>query len=163
MSTSNPDAEKRGWRDAETRGAEAEYTLREFHFPDDYEAVIDLWSHAGPGIHIRRSDSAEEIQKKLQRDPDLFLVAEINGSLIGTVLGGFDGRRGMIYHLAVEQRHRRSGIGANLMEEVENRLRAKGCIRSYLLVAPGNEDVIPFYEKRGWETMPLHIMAKDIA
>jgi ribosomal protein S18 acetylase RimI-like enzyme len=138
------------------------FSIREFCFPDDYPAVIDLWNHAGPGVHVRRSDSPEEIQKKLSRDPDLFLLAEVEGRLIGTVMGGFDGRRGMVYHLAVEDYYRRQGIGAALMEELEKRLKAKGCIRSYLMVAPGNEEVIDFYQRRGWEQMPITIMAKDL-
>ena len=53
--------------------------LREFQYPDDYPEALGLWENAGPGIHVRRSDEPEEIQKKLQRDPDLFLVAETRG------------------------------------------------------------------------------------
>jgi ribosomal protein S18 acetylase RimI-like enzyme len=127
--------------------------LREFHYPEDYSAARSLWENAGPGIHVRRSDEPEQIQKKLQRDPDLFLVAESNGRLIGTVIGGFDGRRGLIYHLAVEASFRQQGIGGLLMDEVESRLKAKGCIKSYLMVADDNESAMRFYEARGWESM----------
>ena len=81
-------------------------TLREFQYPGDYAAARSLWENAGPGIHVRRSDEPEEIQKKLQRDPDLFLVAESRGRLVGTIIGGFDGRRGLIYHLAVDAAYR---------------------------------------------------------
>ena len=55
--------------------------IRTFRFSDDYSAVYDLWENAGPGIHVRRSDQPDEILKKLKRDPDLFLVAEINGQI----------------------------------------------------------------------------------
>jgi ribosomal protein S18 acetylase RimI-like enzyme len=85
--------------------------LREFQLSTDYSQVITLWQNAGPGIHIRRSDEIEEIAKKLQRDPDLFLVAEAGGLIIGTVLGGFDGRRGMVYHLAVDIAFQKIGVG----------------------------------------------------
>jgi ribosomal protein S18 acetylase RimI-like enzyme len=138
-------------------------SIREFRYPDDYAAVRALWETAGPGIHMRRSDELQEIQKKLQRDPDLFLLAEQDGRVIGSVLGGFDGRRGMVYHLAVGAEYRRRGIGERLMEELEKRLRAKGCLRFYLLVTCDNEEAIGFYEKRGWEKMDLHIYGKDIA
>lgn len=127
--------------------------LREFQFPQDYPAARTLWEEAGPGIHVRQSDEPEEIQKKLQRDPDLFLVAEENGRIIGTVIGGFDGRRGLIYHLAVEESQRSRGIGGLLMDEVERRLKAKGCLKCYLLVTAENESAIRFYESRGWENM----------
>ncbi|MGD0611720.1 MAG: GNAT family N-acetyltransferase [Anaerolineales bacterium] len=129
------------------------FSIREYHFPEDYDAARQLWEGAGPGIHVRRSDEPGEIQKKLQRDPDLFLVAEADGRLIGTVCGGFDGRRGMVYHLAVEESYRRSGIGEKLMGELENRLRLKGCLRCYLLVTIDNENAITFYKRRGWERM----------
>jgi ribosomal protein S18 acetylase RimI-like enzyme len=127
--------------------------LREFHFPEDYPAARLLWDNAGPGIHVRRSDDPEEIQKKLQRDPDLFMVAESRGSLIGTIIGGFDGRRGMIYHLTVDSAYRKRGIGSLLMDEVERRLKAKGCLKCYLMVAEDNEDAMRFYERRDWERM----------
>lgn len=128
-------------------------TLREFHYPEDYPAAHFLWENAGPGIHVRRSDDPEETQKKLQRDPDLFLVAEANGRLIGTVIGGFDGRRGMVYHLAVEASFRQQGVGGLLMDEVERRLKAKGCLKCYLMVAVDNTDAMHFYEMRKWERM----------
>jgi ribosomal protein S18 acetylase RimI-like enzyme len=110
---------------------------------------------------VGRSDTLDEIAKKVQRDPDLFLVAEADGRLIGSVIGGFDGRRGMIYHLAVAEEYRQQGIGALLMDEVERRLKAKGCVKSYLLVVAGNEAVVQFYQKRGWQTMDTIIMGKE--
>jgi ribosomal protein S18 acetylase RimI-like enzyme len=126
--------------------------------------VMTLWSQAGPGIHLRRSDGPEEIAKKIQRDADLFLVAEVGGEIVGTVLGGFDGRRGMIYHLAVAASFRQHGIGEALMEELEQRLRAKGCIRYYLLVTKDNTDAVRFYEARGWKQMDdLFLFGKDIS
>jgi ribosomal protein S18 acetylase RimI-like enzyme len=127
--------------------------LREFRFPEDYPAACFLWENAGPGINVRRSDEPEEIQKKLQRDPDLFLVAEINGKLIGTVIGGFDGRRGLIYHLAVQAAYREHGVGGLLMDEVERRLKAKGCLKCYLMVTVDNANAMCFYEARDWERM----------
>jgi ribosomal protein S18 acetylase RimI-like enzyme len=109
-----------------------------------------------------RSDTLAEIAKKVQRDPDLFLVAEVDGRLIGSVIGGFDGRRGMIYHLAVAVEYRQQGIGAALMDEVEARLKAKGCLKSYLLVVDGNEAAEQFYKKRGWQNMNVTILGKEL-
>jgi ribosomal protein S18 acetylase RimI-like enzyme len=136
--------------------------LRNFIFSQDYRNVYELWENAGEGIHVRRSDEAEEIQKKLERDADLFLVAEVDGQIVGSVLGGFDGRRGMMYHLAVASEFRQQGIGALLMDELERRLRAKGCIRYYLLVTQDNVNAIHFYEQRGWVRMDLYAYGKDL-
>ena len=137
--------------------------LREFRFPEDYASARLLWETAGSGIQVRRSDEPQEIQKKLQRDPDLFLVAEVEGRLVGTVIGGFDGRRGLIYHLAVETGLRGQGIGRLLMDEVERRLKAKGCLKSYLLVTTENGSAMRFYEQRGWSRMDaVYTYAKDL-
>ena len=83
--------------------------IREFCFPNDYPPTLKLWENIEVGVHVGRSDTPEEIQKKLNRDPDLFLVAELNEQIIGSVIGGYDGRRGMIYHLAVHETVRRAG------------------------------------------------------
>jgi ribosomal protein S18 acetylase RimI-like enzyme len=127
--------------------------IREFHFPNDYAPALKLWESIEVGINVGRSDTPEEIQKKLKRDPDLFLVAELNEEVIGTVIGGYDGRRGMIYHLAVHETVREQGVGAMLLNEVEKRLQAKGCVKCYLLVFADNERAIHFYENRGWYNM----------
>jgi ribosomal protein S18 acetylase RimI-like enzyme len=127
--------------------------IREFRFPDDYAPALKLWESIKVGINVGQSDTPEEIQKKLKRDPDLFLVAELNEEIIGTVIGGYDGRRGIIYHLAVHENVRAQGVGAMLMNEVEKRLQAKGCVKCYLLVVAENEHAIQFYENRGWREM----------
>ncbi len=129
---------------------------------NDYDAVYALWQKSAPGIGIGYSDNRDEIAKKLTRDPDLFLVAEEDGKIIGTVIGGYDGRRGMIYHLAVEESYRHRGLGRQLMAEVERRLKAKGCQRSYLLVKDDASDVIEFYRSIGWETWDVTIMGRTL-
>ena len=137
--------------------------IRTFRYPEDYEAVRTLWKNAGAGIQLRRSDEPKEILKKIQRDPDLFLLAMVDGNIVGTVIGGFDGRRGLVYHLAVDDNYREHGIGSILMEEVEKRLREKGCIKSYLLVTTENESAMRFYEKRGWQRMDtVFVFGKDL-
>jgi ribosomal protein S18 acetylase RimI-like enzyme len=137
--------------------------IRVFNLSQDYEIVRDLWENVGSGVHLGRSDGHEEIAKKLQRDPDLFLVAENNQQIIGTVLGGFDGRRGMVYHLAVRGENRNSGVGEALMEALEERLRLKGCLRYYLLVTEDNNEAMKFYEKRGWKQLELFVYGKDLS
>jgi ribosomal protein S18 acetylase RimI-like enzyme len=124
--------------------------IREFCFPDDYARTLKLWESIETGMNVGRSDTPDEIQKKLQRDPDLFLVAELEEKIIGTVIGGYDGRRGMIYHLAVHKSAREQGVGELLLNEVEKRLQAKGCIKCYLLVFEDNTNAIHFYKNRGW-------------
>jgi ribosomal protein S18 acetylase RimI-like enzyme len=136
--------------------------IREFDFDRDYDAALALWAASGPGIHVSRSDAPAELRKKLARDPDLFLIAEADGRLVGTVLGGFDGRRGMVYHLAVAAGQQRRGLGRALMQALEERLRAKGCVRCYLMVASDAGGVRDYYERLGWEAMDVTPMGKDL-
>jgi len=139
-----------------------DFFLREFLFPQDYKSVFSLWETAGNGIHIARSDMPEEIEKKLARDPDLFLIAEDNSGIIGTVIGGFDGRRGIMYHLAVAPEYRNKGIASALVNELEKRLKEKGCLRMYLLVYPENQTAIDFYQKRSYKKMTVDVYGKDL-
>ncbi len=137
-------------------------TIRDFIFPQDYATVLSLWQTAGKGIHIARSDEINEIAKKLTRDPDLFLVAEADGLIIGAVLGGFDGRRGIMYHLAVSEPFRSRGVASSLTKELEHRFQQKGCLKIYLLVYEDNLQAIQFYEKREYYKMDLLIYGKDL-
>jgi ribosomal protein S18 acetylase RimI-like enzyme len=69
----------------------------------------------------------------------------------------------MIYHLAVDHAYRKRGIGKMLMDELERRMIAKGCLKAYLLVKRGNEDVVEFYRHLDWEAMDITIMGKTFA
>jgi ribosomal protein S18 acetylase RimI-like enzyme len=135
--------------------------LREFDLDRDYEAVIALWS-ASPGVHVGPSDTRAALALKLTRDPDLFLVAEDSNRIVGVVLGGFDGRRGFVYHLAVEATFQRQKVASRLMDELERRLAAKGCKKSYLLVVPDNASALAFYHQRGWSAEDLTFMSKRL-
>jgi len=129
---------------------------------NDLTAILALWAQAGPGVQLSPSDEPAAIMQKVQRDPDLFLVYESGGEILGVVLGGYDGRRGLVYHLAVQSGQRRKGIGAALMKELEARLRAKGCYKYYLLVTPGNTGALAFYEDFGCEKMDLLVLGKVV-
>lgn len=138
--------------------ANVAFQLRTFSM-GEYEQVVDLWLRAG--INVGPSDSREGISQRLQRDEDLFLVAlDKNEHVIGAVLGGFDGRRGWVNHLAVEPQLQRSGVGRALLETIEERLRARGCLKVNLLVAGNNTRVLGFYEKQGFQRDDVVFMEK---
>lgn len=128
-------------------------SIREFRYPSDYVSVRQLWEGMEKGVEVGRSDAPDEIEKKTSHDPDLFLVAEEDGRIIGSVMGGYDGRRGLLYHLAVAASHRQRGIGGQLLDMIESRLRAKGCLKCYLMVTPDNPEAERFYQNRGWHFM----------
>jgi len=131
----------------------AQIKIREFQFPEDYEQALQVWKSMEVGVRVGRSDTLDEIKKKITRDPDLFLVAEHENKIIGTIIGGYDGCRGIIYHLAVEKAYRNQGVGSQLLDEVEKRLGEKGCLKCYLMVTPENNAAMHYYEKHGWHHM----------
>jgi ribosomal protein S18 acetylase RimI-like enzyme len=131
--------------------------IRQFTMAD-YSTTYAFWASMERGIGLGPSDRPEEIAKKLARDPDLFLLAEDEGRIVGTVIGGYDGRRGLIYHLAVAKGYRRQGLGSRLMAEVESRLKAKGCYKCYMVVHKDNESAISYYKRRGWSDMTTDVI-----
>ncbi len=122
--------------------------IREFQL-GDYNKVLELWKTAG--LVIRPGDDLEGIKLKLQRDPDLFLIAEEDHEILGVVMGGWDGRRGWINHLAVKPEHQRKGIGTLLIRELERRLAEKGARKVNAQIYRWNAKSIEFFKAVGYE------------
>ncbi len=99
---------------------------------NECETILSLWKAADATPSI--TDNVEELKRLVRKNSELFLVAEHDGRLVGTVIGGWDGWRGNIYRLAVLPEYRRQGIGKALIQEVERRLSAKGTKKLSILV-----------------------------
>lgn len=115
----------------------------------DYPEVYDLWRRTD--LLLRPSDERDAIELKLARDPDLFLVARAADRIVAVVVGGWDGRRAYVYHLAVDPGWRRRGVANVLMDELEERFRGKGALKAKLQVLTGNDASMAFFEHRGYE------------
>lgn len=122
--------------------------IREFRLPD-YDEVVKLWTTSG--LIIRPGDERDGIRLKLQRDPDLFLLAVDRDEIVGVVMGAWDGRRGWINHLAVKPNHRRTGVGRKLIGELEKRLKMKGARRINAQIYAQNTVSLNFFESLGYE------------
>lgn len=123
--------------------------------------MAQLWNIAG--LPPRSADTRDEIAKKLRRDPDLFLVACRGSRIIGTVIGGWDGRRGWVYRMAVHPDYQRQGIGRALMSELESRFRSKGALAVNLLYDSDNAQARAFYKSMGYEERKgIGVMAKAL-
>jgi ribosomal protein S18 acetylase RimI-like enzyme len=140
------------------RGAEQDLEIREFDEADQ-AAVVDLWDLVFPD-DPSRNQPAVIIRRKVARQRELFLVGLFQGRLVGTVLGGYDGFRGWVYHLAVHPKHRRRGFGRRLMEGAEARLRALGCPKLNVQVRAHNPAVVGFYERLGYSVEDRVSMGK---
>jgi len=74
-----------------------------------YDKVIELWRKAG--ISVSSSDTKEELEKMHQRNPQLFLLGVLKEKIMGVVMGGYDGRRRYIHHLAIDPKYQEKGYG----------------------------------------------------
>lgn len=117
--------------------------------PRDEAQVVSLWHEVFPDDPPRNEPSSV-IQRKLGVQPQLFLVGSFDGHIVAAVIGGYDGFRGWIHHLAVAAAHRRRGFGRDMVAEVEARLAALGCPKVNLQVRATNEAVVAFYRRLGY-------------
>jgi ribosomal protein S18 acetylase RimI-like enzyme len=123
-------------------------TISEFTM-DDYPVVHVLWQRGD--LWMRPSDGPDATRLKLTRDGELFLVARDGDErVVGTVMGGWDGRRAYVYHLAVAPERRREGIAGALMDELEERFRAFGAVKAKLQILVENETSRAFFAQRGY-------------
>src|SRR6266550_2495357 len=101
------------------KGSDMEITIRTFQ-DSDHDAIVKLWNEVFPDDPPWNAPS-EMIRRKREVRDDLFWVAEGGGRIVGTILAGFDGVRGWIYHLAVHSSARRHGIATKLMQAAERK------------------------------------------
>lgn len=125
----------------------SEFSIREAH-PDEFDVVLELW--ASVDRHTALADRREYLATFHAFSPDLFLVAESEGRIVGTIIGGWDGWRANIARLATDPGLRRRGVARALVAEIERRLWAKGARRVYALVDKRSPPAIPFWKAYGY-------------
>ncbi len=127
------------------------YTLKTVTI-DDYDAIFALWDSTE---QTRRAlnpvdDSREGIERYLKRNPNTCFAAIEDDRLIGVILAGHDGRRGLIHHLCVSPDHRRTGVAAALVATAEEALHGEGVQKIFCLVFRDNEPANMFWQSRGY-------------
>jgi ribosomal protein S18 acetylase RimI-like enzyme len=126
----------------------------------DLPAAHALWARTE---HLGPAPEAEVAQLRAF-EPELVLAAHDEHGLLGVVLGSFDGRRGWINRLAVDGRARRLGVARALVEELERRLRERGCVQVNLLVLEDNAAGRAFWTAVGYGdgwSLRLHVKRLD--
>ena len=127
----------------------AGFSIRPF-VREDESAVVALWEAAG--LTRPWNDPRKDIARKLQAQPEGFLVAVAGAETIGSVMAGYDGHRGWVNYLAVAPASRRAGVGRALMAEAERLLRELGCPKVNLQIRATNQAAVSFYEAIGYTT-----------
>ncbi len=118
------------------------------YLESDEQVVLALWHICG--LIRPWNDPQKDITRKLTVQREMFLVGEVDGVVIATVMAGFDGHRGWVNYLAVAPQMRGCGYGAALMEWVEDKFTAVGCPKISLLVRSSNTSVLQFYRHLGY-------------
>jgi ribosomal protein S18 acetylase RimI-like enzyme len=120
----------------------------------DYDAVVDIWRRAGLSHRPLGRDARAHFQSEIEQDTALFLGADVDGVLVGVVLGTHDGRKGWINRLAVLPEHQKHGIGKALAMKAEQRLNQRGIQIVTCLIEGGNDASEAFFESLGYVKHP---------
>ena len=98
----------------------------------------------------------------LSEFPETFLIAELEGSLIGYVMCrieyGFShlrklglARKGHVVSIAVREQHRGKGVGTMLMRATQEAMTKRNATESYLEVRVSNSEAIALYQRLGYK------------
>ncbi|MBT4014728.1 MAG: GNAT family acetyltransferase [Deltaproteobacteria bacterium] len=127
---------------------------------DDEESLVSLWQVCE--LTVPWNNPHKDIARKLQVQPELFLVGILDSRLIATVMGGYDGHRGWINYLAVHPDFQGNGYGQGIMNSVETALREMGCPKINLQIRTGNDKIGSFYQKLGFTNDHVVSMGKRL-
>lgn len=134
----------------------------EIFSPSHYPAARALWEQT-PGVGLSAADEPQAIIRFLARNPGLSLVAMDGHALIGTILCGHDGRRGLIHHLVVAEPHRRQNLGRELVRLGLLGLREAGIDKCHILVFRDNESGQAFWRSvAAVERLELSLFSLDV-
>ncbi len=117
---------------------------------EDYEEVYSLWTSIHGFAMRSLDDSKEGVQRFLNRNLNLSVVAIEDGKIVGSILVGNDGRHGSFYHVCVQEQYRKHGIGKAMVTEAMHRLKDEGINKIQLVAFAGNQIGNQFWHAEGW-------------
>ena len=119
--------------------------------PGDYDKIYALWKSI-KGFGIRSvDDSREGIEAFLKRNPTTSVVAIENEEVVGSILCGYDGRYGYMYHVCVKEELRRKGIGKQMVVFCMRALKELNINKIALIAFISNDAGNAFWHQIGWK------------
>jgi ribosomal protein S18 acetylase RimI-like enzyme len=146
---------------------------------DDERAVVALWE--ATGLTRPWNDPAADLRAALETPTSTVLGARLHdvalpdgtmpdgavpdsalphSSLVGTVMVGYDGHRGWVYYLAVDEAQRGTGLGRALMVAAEAWLVSQGAPKVQLMVRTTNTAVLGFYAALGYTDQSCVVLGR---
>ena len=117
---------------------------------EDFDQVHALWMTI-KGFGIRSiDDSKEGVERFLKRNPTTSVVAEIDNKIVGSILCGHDGRRGCLYHVCVDEKYRRHGIGKAMVVYAMQALKKEKINKVSLIAFTVNDIGNAFWNTIEW-------------
>lgn len=124
---------------------------------DDIPTVMDINAETLPEHY-----SDYFYYEILTEFPETFLVAELDGALVGYVMCrieyGFShlrklglARKGHVVSIAVKDEHRGKGVGTLLMRSSQEEMVKKAATEVYLEVRVSNTEAISLYQRMGYK------------
>lgn len=110
----------------------------------DIPAMLALWRQ-----FWKAQPYEANLPTKIEKEPDLVVVAEDGGRVVGTVIGGYDLWWAWIYRVAVDRDCHQQGVGTALLKEILQRFKARGIHGADLIVSPENEPMLALVRKLG--------------
>jgi ribosomal protein S18 acetylase RimI-like enzyme len=126
----------------------------------DGSPVILLWERCD--LLRPWNDPEKDIQRKLEVQPEMFLVGVLHEEVVATVMAGYEGHRGWVNYLAVAPEHRQQGLGRAIMAEAERLLGRAGCPKINLQIRGTNASAIEFYRRLGYRVDDVVSLGKRL-
>lgn len=112
-------------------------------------ATIALWRACG--LTRPWNDPLQDISLARGKPTSDVLVGLLEGRIVASAMVGHDGHRGAMYYVSADPALRGQGLGKQMVNAAEAWLKARGVWKVNLLVRRGNEAVLGFYDRQGYE------------
>jgi len=134
----------------------------------DFEAVTAI-DEKITGTY-RPKDWEGRVAYYIRRDPELSLVAEMDGQVVGFMLGevkagefGLEEKSGWIEVMGVDPKYQGHRVGARLMEGLLGNFRDRGAKAVRTLINEETQaDLGKFFQASGFESTPIRTLERPL-
>lgn len=120
---------------------------------EKFDQLYEFWKKVGLQVYPYEEEKVR-FESMLRLNPELcFDLINEAGVIVGTILGGFDGRTASVHRLAIDPTLQKKGNGSMLINKLESVLKKKGVKKISAQIHISNTQVLEFYKKIGYQDM----------